>query len=192
MMVVNGLKLPDAFLQLSDAIERGGTHLFLFKEEVDAYGNRFQGGLHLWTADPAFQGGTDWLSSGQWLGHPSPEEIQEVNDCVADYPGAIPWISDFSKIVCFGEEIQRSDPFCFDFRENPEEPSIISFDDCYWRRVAPTFEVFIGLYRPSCFGSASREEKYGHMPEQGFPREGLAITAEALAKIQAGRRARKP
>ena len=199
-MLVNGFKLPNAFLQLSQALERGGTSLFLLKEQVDVYGNRFEGGLHLWTADEASRSGTDWLAEHYGTDRMSPEEIQTLNDDTADDPGMIPYLSDFSKIVCFGEEIGMSDPFCFDFRENLQEPSIICVDDWYWRRVAPNFEEFIGLYRPSRFvvSEVEAEKTFGSTPDwksvlekHMCSREALAITEEVLSKIQAGREERK-
>jgi len=188
LMLVNGLPLPNAFIQLSHAIERGGTHLFLLKEEVDAYGNPFGGGfaLYLWTADQASQGDRECLTDYYGTDRLSPEEIEAL-DNDADDPGRIPYISDFSKIVWLGQNIGNDDPFCFDFRESPEEPSIICYESWYWRRVAPSFESFIGLYKPSRFVSASAEERYGHRPELALTRRAVAISEEALARIRVGR-----
>jgi SMI1/KNR4 family protein SUKH-1 len=204
MMLVNGLKLPDAFLQLSQAIERGGTHLFLPKEQVDAYGNPFGGdvALYLWTADQAAKGDTDCLAEVYGTDRLSPDEIEVLNDDNdADDPGEIPYLSDFSKIVWLGQDSGNDDPFCFDFRENLQEPSIICYHSWYWRRVAPKFEEFIGLYRPSRFvvREAQAEKTFGSTPnwrsileKHMCSREALAITEEALSKIRAARGARKP
>src|SRR5262249_48296221 len=60
-------------------------------------------------------------------------------------PGAIPDILDFSKIVCFGISGDGA-PFCLDYRESPESPRVIWWDDVYWRVVAPDFESFLELF----------------------------------------------
>lgn len=52
------------------------------------------------------------------------------------------WI--FAGIVCFGVSSDGS-PFCLDCREDASLPSIIWWDDCYWRRVAPTMPTFLKL-----------------------------------------------
>ena len=59
-------------------------------------------------------------------------------------PRFIPDIVDFSKIVCFGMSADGA-PFCFDFRDNLEQPSVIWWADAYWRRVAPDFDSFVAL-----------------------------------------------
>jgi hypothetical protein len=38
----------------------------------------------------------------------------------------------FSEIICFGMSGDGT-PFCFDFRSNTHQPSIIWWDDIYWR-----------------------------------------------------------
>jgi hypothetical protein len=128
----------------------------------------------------------NWLAED--YGGLSPEEIQAVNESVSADPGALPYISDYSKILCFGQG-RTDEPFCFDFRDNLQEPCVIFFDDCYanWRRVAPNFEAFIGLYRPSRLSSAGAEEHFRSRPELGYTRRAVAITEEALAQIRVGR-----
>ncbi len=61
-----------------------------------------------------------------------------------NYPGSIPDIIDFSKIVCFGISGDGS-PFCFDFRDSSNEPSIIWWDDIYWRKLSPNLNSFLLL-----------------------------------------------
>jgi hypothetical protein len=75
------------------------------------------------------------------------EQIAKRNAAAADWPGAIPYIRDFSQIVQFGRS-GSGEAFCFDFRDNRQEPSVIFWDDCYWRRVASDFEIFIDLFKP--------------------------------------------
>ncbi|MEH6446597.1 MAG: SMI1/KNR4 family protein [Oceanospirillaceae bacterium] len=84
--------------------------------------------------------------------------IQLSKDFVADgdygaetddnYPGSIPDIIDFSKVVCFGFSGDGS-PFCFDFRDSSNEPSIIWRDDIYWRKLSPNLNSFLLLLETS-------------------------------------------
>ena len=60
-------------------------------------------------------------------------------------PGFIPYITDFSHIVCFAIA-GGGEHFCFDFREDATCPSVVWWDDSYWRRVAPDFQSFIELF----------------------------------------------
>ena len=60
-------------------------------------------------------------------------------------PGAIKDIVDFGEIVTFAISGDGA-PFCFDYRENPAYPSIIWWDDVYWRRVSPDFDSFCQLF----------------------------------------------
>ena len=62
-------------------------------------------------------------------------------------PGAIPDPKDFSSIVNFAIAGDGS-PFCLDFRGGPE-PSVIWWDDTYWRRVAPNAASFLALFELS-------------------------------------------
>jgi hypothetical protein len=60
-------------------------------------------------------------------------------------PGYIRYIKDYSKIVWFAAGGDGS-PFCFDFRDNKDNPSVIWWDDAYWRRIAPDYDSFIELF----------------------------------------------
>lgn len=59
-------------------------------------------------------------------------------------PGAIPDVVDFADVVAFACSADGA-PFCLDFRSGTP-PSIIWWDDVYWRRVAPTLESFLSLF----------------------------------------------
>ncbi len=59
-------------------------------------------------------------------------------------PGEIPDILDFTDVVCFGISGDGA-PFCLDYRSSSNEPSIIWWDDVYWRKVSPNFKEFITL-----------------------------------------------
>ena len=60
-------------------------------------------------------------------------------------PGAILDIINFERIVCFAISGDGS-PFCLDYREDPSDPSVIWWDDTYWRKLAPNFEAFLELF----------------------------------------------
>jgi hypothetical protein len=145
-MVVNGLKLPESFVQL---IRSGGLpNVWVLKMEVDAYGNEFQSELRLLRAvQPMEQGAEALPVLFELQVSATPEERQQMDADSANEPGFIPYLFDFSEVVWFGDGHEDS-PFCFDFRDDPQEPSIIYWDDVYWRRVAPNFMAFIDLYTP--------------------------------------------
>ncbi|MBW3635568.1 MAG: SMI1/KNR4 family protein [Armatimonadetes bacterium] len=143
-MEINGLTLPASFVR---AIEQGDLsertkhwRLQNLREELDAYGNPLETELGAVYEDIAsLQKETASLSKDFPL---HPDDWDEMN---RDQPGFIPYIKDFSKVVCFGMDGGGA-PFCFDFRENQEEPSVIWWADAYWRRIAPNFQAFIGLF----------------------------------------------
>jgi hypothetical protein len=140
MMTVNGWKLPDAYAEFFPNNRYSSWKL---KERVDAYSHPLK---------------TDFLPI---------EEIELMEERTArlDYftvdpddrmlppiqtepfPGSSPDIDDFSKIVQFGRTGSGA-PFCFDFRDDPQNPSVIHWEEAgsYWRRVAPNFDAFINLF----------------------------------------------
>ena len=65
----------------------------------------------------------------------------------AEVPGFLPYIGDYSQIVVFGST-GSGDPFCLDYRDDPQEPKVIFFQDGYWQRVAPNFDAFWELLEP--------------------------------------------
>jgi hypothetical protein len=146
-MKVNGLQLPAAFVQLCDTASSEDQTGWVLKDEVDAYGNEWsEGDLEL-DCDPAsIRSETQGMQQNWYV--PTAEELAEANEEFASYPGFIPQLGDFSKLVRFGTD-GAANPFCFDFRESVEEPSVIYWcNGVYWRRVAPTFATFIALFRP--------------------------------------------
>jgi hypothetical protein len=139
-MVVKGFQLPAAFV---DLFHEGGIPYSTNEAcGVDAYGNPWECELELHVD----------LSSFEWWS----DHLQEAFSCDPNDPppqppyhssGFIPYIDDFSQIVCFGTGHEGS-PFCFDYRANQDTPSIIYWDDIYWRRVAPDFETLLTLFEP--------------------------------------------
>ncbi|MBL8019919.1 MAG: SMI1/KNR4 family protein [Leptospirales bacterium] len=58
---------------------------------------------------------------------------------------AIPDIVDFTHIVCFGTSGDGA-PFCLDYRQDSSKPSVLWWDDIYWRRIAPDVDSFLELF----------------------------------------------
>jgi hypothetical protein len=160
-MTVNGLRLPDAFVALIDRPQplvrwkpRGGDQAWIYKGG--------EGGLY-WIPTPGADSAhglttiqlfgslaeveeeTNRLPITFHVAEYTPEEIAEWDASYAHLPGFLPFLSDFSKIVYFGDT-DAGEAFCFDYRESPEEPSVIHWADAYWRRFAPNFDAFISLF----------------------------------------------
>src|SRR4051812_11455197 len=62
-------------------------------------------------------------------------------------PGFIPYINDYSKILCFGKS-GSDHPICLDYRDNLKDPQIIAHAETHWRRVAPNFTDYKELIEP--------------------------------------------
>jgi hypothetical protein len=77
-----------------------------------------------------------------------PQQFQpDLTDLPEEFtsaPGFVPYITDFERILAFAIAGDGS-PFCFDYRENTD-PSVIWWDDAYWRRIAPSFSTFLDLF----------------------------------------------
>jgi hypothetical protein len=158
MITVNGLELPTSFVEF---LRDEPGLLRELKGKVDAYGNPFEADFATDLERVASE--TDLATDLERIGHEtadlapnfgvadkwSPEEVLSQTDKERTSPGFIPYIDDFSKIVQFGRTMAGA-PFCFDFRENAREPSIIHWADygSYWRRIAPNFDTFISLFEP--------------------------------------------
>ncbi len=65
----------------------------------------------------------------------------------SDSPGFIPYIHDYSQVLAFGK-VATGAPFCPDYRDNLAEPKVIFREATHWRRVAPTFDMFLGMIEP--------------------------------------------
>lgn len=140
-MEINGLKLPATFVR---DIQEGKFQRVIgcweLKENVDAFGNHLEtdiGDVYEDTKSIIRQTndvGEDFTSY----------KLYEPNEW-DNKPGYIPYISDFSKVVCFGTSGDGAD-FCFDYRKDINNPSVIWWDDVYWRRIAPDYDSFIDLF----------------------------------------------
>jgi hypothetical protein len=177
-MTVNGLKLPDAFVALIDRpepivrwepkegiyyIPQGGT---VFLGQV---GNeRVTAGAQPWEGeDGAFELNLELLDNIEKIeietsrlpvsfrvATKTPREIASANTMDSHLPGFVRFITDFSRIIIFAVTA-AFEPYCFDYRENSDEPGIILWDDSCWRRLSPSFDTFIGLFEPE--GSVVQE-----------------------------------
>lgn len=144
-MVVNGLTLPAGLVEL---IKRdGATSDWMLKEERDAYGHRWESGaeLELYTDLERIKAETDHLPVKFKLTTRTSEEIERGNAIMAAEFGFVPFITDFSEIVRMGGNAE-GDACCLDYRNDRNKPSVIFWEDCYWRRVAPDFNAFMRLF----------------------------------------------
>jgi hypothetical protein len=141
-MKINGFDLPLLFL---DAISSGRLKREVgswdLAKNIDAYGNPLETELgEVFDTYEMLQKETDALSEGFEADGTYGEPATDLEG-----PGAIHDIIDFSQIVCFAISGDGS-PFCFDYRESVDSPTVIWWDDVYWRRLAPSFEKFIELF----------------------------------------------
>ena len=147
-MVVNGLQLPASLVR---ALDRGRLRRevgsWRLKEDRDSYGNRLETELgEVFESLARIRQETAALPAG------FPAD-QTPNAWPREFigPGAIPDIRDFSRVVCFAVA-GGGEPFCLDYREDPDRPSVIWWDDCYWRKVSPDFDAFLALFDLSAAG----------------------------------------
>jgi len=139
---VNGLPLPAALAQIvRDA--RGEWTPWCFKEKtepVNAYGDEFDASIETSSLERM-------IEETAALPHRFDLVDEEESNRQAEVPGFLPYIGDYSQIVVFGST-GSGDPFCLDYRDNPQEPRVIFFQDGYWQRVAPNFAAFWELLEP--------------------------------------------
>jgi hypothetical protein len=142
-MEINGLKLPDAFIQdVQENKFKREIGCWKLKEEFDAFGNHLETEIgKVYTDIDEINRETENLSK-----HYVPDGFYgDPTESFSEEPGFIPDITDFSKIVCFAMSFDAAD-FCFDFRDDINEPSVIWWDDVYWRRIASNYKEFIALF----------------------------------------------
>ena len=101
-MVVNGLRLPGAFVQLVS--QPNATSDWMLKEDRDAYGNHWEVDLELCTDLGKIMAETEYLPQAFKLAIRTPEEIERGDALSANKPGSIPFITDFSQVVRFGRD----------------------------------------------------------------------------------------
>lgn len=144
-MTINGMQLPPLFVEcVKTGRLRRSVGSWQLKNDVDDYHNPLESELGQIFPDEVrilkeTRALSNYFEKDGCYGEPV-----ELN-MSRDQPGFIPDIVDFDEIVCFGISADGS-PFCFDYRENKEEPRVIWWDDIYWRRVAPDFAAFLELF----------------------------------------------
>jgi hypothetical protein len=142
-MVVKGLHLPESFVQFWQAIREGTLReAWVAKDRVDAYGHPWGAEVEIYTDERTMEEATDsWAQTVQsW----SDAEIQEGVEANQHEPGFVPYVVDFTKVLCIGNTPSGED-LCLDFRTDALEPSVIYWDDVFWRRLAPNFDSFFAL-----------------------------------------------
>lgn len=141
-MKVNGFQLPHGLVQV---LATGRLHreagCWLMREHRDSFGDKLESDLgEVFPSVARIQHETAALP----VGFPADQIPDEwPRDFIG--PGAIPDIRDFSRVVCFAV-CGGGQPFCLDYRKSPDRPSVIYWDDCYWRRVSPDFDAFLDLF----------------------------------------------
>jgi len=140
-MMVNGLTLPSV---LVDALRSGRLRrdlgVWQLKAEKDTYGNPLETDLRIIDSEEKIQQTTGALPASFQADGYYGESLADIAG-----PGAIADIIDFSQIVCFADSGDGA-PFCLDFRESSTCPSVIWWDDVYWRRIAPDVASFFLLF----------------------------------------------
>lgn len=144
-MEINGFKLPLAFVQDLEnqnfLREYGSWQL---RSNANAYGEPLETELGcVFETETQIQQETNALPGG-YINIPR-NEIEEYTRMFGRAPGEIPYIWDFSHIICFAIAADGA-PFCFDYKENAQEPSVIWWADAYWQRIAPSYKSFVGLF----------------------------------------------
>lgn len=129
------------------SLHGGGSSFWALREPFDAYGRPWpQGGLSLWYGRMAIEN----------LAQPADPEglplwqprFARVSEAWALDPGFVPYPTDFPQILAFGGT-GANEGLYLDYRDDPQNPSVLCWDGVYWRRVAPSFEAFFSLLRPS-------------------------------------------
>jgi hypothetical protein len=140
-MRVRGFTLPKEFVSCVETGQlRRSRGSWPLRGNRDAFGNHWESELgEIYSTVEDIQRESDLLPR-----YFSPD-IRDVPEMFADAPGFIPYISDFSRILTFAISGDGA-PFCFDYREDDRQPSIIWWDDAYWRCVSPDFTKFLSLF----------------------------------------------
>ena len=141
-MNVGRFSLPKPFVNALESglfqRKRGSWEL---KRNTDAFGNRLETEI----AD-VYCSVAAILEAGKENKEDFPiDEHHGVSQVVPDESGAVADVTDFDAVVEFATSADGS-PFCFDFRTDPDNPSVVWWNDWYWRRVAPDFDSFIALF----------------------------------------------
>jgi hypothetical protein len=140
-MQIRGLTLPTEFVScIENHTLRRARGSWQLCSNRDAFGNRLEAEL-----GKVYETIRDIECESDQLPRDFGPGAGDFPDACSNEPGFIPYISDFSRILAFAIASDGA-PYCFDYRRQPNQPSIIWWDDAYWRRVAPDFVTFLGLF----------------------------------------------
>jgi hypothetical protein len=172
VMVVNGFELPEDFVQLCEAIQRGeAPEEWVLRENVDAYGRPWQNGDLMIYTDPDIM-----AEETRELDQMYREEDRfQQDDLSRNEAGFADDFTDIANYLRFGTN-DAGEVFCFDFGVDPEAPSVVYWDG-YWRRVAPNFEAFIALFVDKRKAPSSPDDKDLALGPQPTYRRLVAIDA---------------
>jgi hypothetical protein len=140
-MQIRGLVFPSQFVRfIQSGSLRRDQGSWPLRDGRDAYGNPCEAELgEVYKTIGTIQRESDLLPR-----HFPPEFANFPDEFVSE-PRFIPYITDFGQILAFGIAGDGA-PFCFDYRGATVEPSIIWWDDAFWRRIAPSFASFTTLF----------------------------------------------
>lgn len=143
-MVVNGFRLPAAFVQLCEAIRREEMPAeWALKDSVDASGHPWEvDDLRIISDQETIQSMTERLSKSFLHDDRS---VQFPAGDYADGPGFMADFTGVSKFVMFGSST-TGETYAFDFGTDANDPSVAYYGEEYWRRVAPNFSAFMALF----------------------------------------------
>ena len=139
MNIRNHILPPELIATIQSKVLQRGVGSWQLKSEFDSFGNSLETELgEFFSTEKEILDASEKLSSDFTVNG----DYGETDEC--EYPGEIPDIVDFTDIVCFGISGDGA-PFCLDFRDSLMEPSVIWWDDAYWRKVSPNFKGFLAL-----------------------------------------------
>ena len=141
-MIISGHRLPESFVVGLDSksLQRD-VGSWSLKRDVDSYGNKLETELgEVWSTENEILKNTQQLPSQFVADGYYGSGSESVNE-----PGYVEDILEFSDIVTFAISGDGA-PFCFDYRDNADSPSVIWWDDVYWRKVSDNYEDFIALF----------------------------------------------
>ena len=140
-MNINGNELPSTLVTkiISKELVRNIGCWELHKSN-DSFGNKLETEIGLVFRDEEeLQKETDKLKQ-----HFVPDGFYGSSNEWKNESGYIEDITDFTKTVCFATSADDS-PFCLDYRYS-DVPSVIWWDDVYWRKISQTIEDFFELF----------------------------------------------
>lgn len=139
-MQIRGMTLPRPFI---DCVQSGTLRRdqgsWQLTDGRDAYGNPLETEL-----GQIYETAEQIQRESALLPRDFPPDLADLPDEFASAPGFIPYITDFDRVLTFAMSGDGA-PYCFDYRESAD-PSIIWWDDAYWRRIAPSFSPFLSLF----------------------------------------------